>query len=242
MRIKSKVIRIAKFIKSFTRNKNSVFLNEKQTVDFILKNHSSFIRIGDGEFNLMEGRSIDYQKFDKKLSKSLKRYILMDEKNILIGMPGKYLKGTGINLLKSRVHFSSWTHVRYYYKNFLSMYKRTYGDAFLFGKGKNNIYDKIWLNSNIKKIIFVHNNEKYAKYFEKKYGIETVFVKVPSKNAYDEKNEIIKKITNIKDYNKPNVQILVSAGPAGKVIVYNLANLGCWAIDTGHCWDDPLTE
>ena len=71
----------------------------------------------------MEGRSIDYQKFDKKLSKSLKRYILTDEKNILIGMPGKYLKGTGINLLKSRVHFSSWTHVRYYYKNFLSMYK-----------------------------------------------------------------------------------------------------------------------
>ena len=34
--------------------------------------------------------------------------------------------------------------------------------------------------------------------------------------------------------------LTISAGPAGKVLVYRLSKRGYWCIDAGHCWDDPL--
>ena len=40
--------------------------------------------------------------------------------------------------------------------------------------------------------------------------------------------------------NEKNTEIVVSCGPAGKVIVKRFSHEGFLSIDTGHCWDEPL--
>ena len=66
------------------------------------------------------------------------------------------------------------------------------------------------------------------------------FIQIPDKNAYKELEKIFGKIIDkIKD-NKNNSMIIISAGPAGKILVDKLGKKGIWAIDTGHCFDFPL--
>lgn len=155
----------------------------------------------------------------------------------LIGMPGKYIESSGKFMLKSRLLLSCWSHTRYYFNKKYDV-AVPYGDAFLFCKGGNGIYEKIWTESPIKHFVFVHNNIKYANMFREKYNTEVSFVKIPEKNAFDNIDIIYAEVkSKIKNGDE---MVLVSAGPCGKILVYRLARKGIWAIDTGHCWDKPL--
>lgn len=247
-KIKRRVKLIKQYLASFSKVKNSYFLSERETINFLLQNHSSFIRFGDGEFNIMEGESIHYQQYNKKLAESLidmlDNYQLKSNsknKKLLIGMPGYFLKQHGYYFLKSKILLMCWTNVRYLFKKKWDK-DNIFGDAFVFGKGKESIYKDLWLKSSVNRIIFVHNNKKYAQKFQEKYDIKTLFVSVPSKNAYHEIESVIKKIEQIPQFNGSHTQILISAGPAAKILTYKLLEKGCWAIDTGHCWDDPLVK
>ena len=53
-----------------------------QTLDYIIENQSSIIRFGDGEMDLMLGKSIPYQVYDENLASQLKEIISLqsDEK------------------------------------------------------------------------------------------------------------------------------------------------------------------
>lgn len=63
------------FFLSYAGAGNAAFLSSKETVDYILKERKSFIRYGDGEFDIMEGKAIRYQKFDKKLAAQLEKIV-----------------------------------------------------------------------------------------------------------------------------------------------------------------------
>lgn len=215
----------------------STFMTNKETVEYIIKNKKSLIRLGDGEFNFLSGKNIHYQLFDKNLFFELQSIItefitLKDQKHYLLCMPGEFLKPNIFKLNFDQI--KSWAFGRYYFKKNLDK-KIEYGDAFLFAKDNEPLYKKIWLDTKPDKVIFVHNSIKYAEQFEKKYKINTVFIKVPEKNAY---NNIIDIENKIKEFANKNSLILLSAGPCAKVIVFHLKEY--WCIDTGHCWDSPL--
>ena len=234
------------FVISVKKPGNAIFLDSDETIAEILNKRKSFIRLGDGEFDILEGKSIHYQIFNDKLKRDLNIIIdtyLTDsyDCNYLLGMPNKYLINYGWSLLSSKSKLISWAHTRYYFqKNFdLNV---IYGDSFLFGKGREDVYSVLWKRDKINNIIFVHNDKKYALYFKNKYKINVQFIKVPSRNAYEKIDEIVKNIIDLNYYNEKETQILISAGPAGKVISFMLAEQGAWVIDTGHCWDEPLEE
>lgn len=230
------------FLASYKGSSKAVFLSAEETVHCILKERKSFIRFGDGEFDIMEGKGIHYQKFNKRLARRLEKivteYTTKGNNSYLLGMPGLCLKPTGRFLLKSYVMLSSWAHSRYYFNKRFDKSVQ-YGDAFLFRKGIENTYKRLWTESKVNHFIFVHNDKKYADKFWETWGAEVSFIKVPKKNAFDNIDAIYKEIkSKIKEKNE---MVLISAGPCGKVLAYRLSGEGIWVIDTGHCWDNPIS-
>lgn len=224
--------------------KYSTLLSIDETIKEIKYKNKSLIRYGDGEFIIMSGGDIHYQCSDKvleeKLNNIIKEYLINPQKSpYLLCMPTPFISCNGMKLSKRRVWVSSWARARYYYKKNLDLRDIYYGDAFLFSKTYEASYEKIWSNSD--SIIFLHNNKKFAENFTAKYGIKTTFIKVPSNNSFAEVDKLLDKILVAIDKDTSiNKLVLISAGPCAKVLVYELSKRGIKAIDTGHCWDDPL--
>ncbi|WKA57817.1 GT-D fold domain-containing glycosyltransferase [Planococcus shenhongbingii] len=241
-RIKIWLKTIYYFVFSLKCNNTALLMNGNDTVKEVLKNKKSIIRFGDGEFNILSGKSIAYQMYSKELHEELERiiknYLKEDEATYKLCLPTDFLKKSGFYLLKKRIYISSWSYTRYIFKKKYDE-NVSYGDAFLFAKGNEEIYKKLWITA--KNVIFIHNNEKYANYFEQKYGINTKFIEIPKKNAFEEREKIYNKINiALREVDKEKLIIIVSAGPLGKILVENLSNIGLVVYDTGHCWDDPL--
>ena len=230
-------------IGSFGKSKANI-LNTEETIELLEQTGKSFIRFGDGEIGIFRGKSVHYQQWSKELYdnflKLKEQYERDKECTFILGVPYKYFANSSIKLLKKRVLISSWAQSKFYFQREFSP-NITYGDAFLFAKGKEDMYSKIWFNC--ENIVFVHNNIRYAKQFEKRYHKKVFFVEIPSHNTFEQYGNIFNRICDILNtLEKDKTQVLVSAGPAGKLLVLDIAKMGFRAIDTGRCWDDPLDE
>lgn len=243
MRIRLWLRTIYFFVLSIGKNRNARFYTVEESINYVINNNASLIRFGDGEFNIMDGRSIVYQVFSSELSNNLQTIINeyikgSPENNYLLCMPRDFLDNNGIKLLKKRTYLSSWSYSRYIFKK---KYDKNviYGDAFAFSDIYEDIYMRLWIEKDLESVIFVHNNIKYCESFKQKYGLECDFVKVPDFNSYEVKEEILQEIlTCAKKLNR--FIVLISAGPCAKYLTFELSKKGIIAIDTGHCWDDPL--
>lgn len=219
----------------------------EETVEEINKG-KSLIRFGDGEFGIYRGKDIHYQIWSPELKESFEK-IKADFENkkdacpYILAVPKRFMTAKGTELAKKRVYVSSWSQSRY---DFKKNFKRDlpYGDSFLFEKGNKGIYSKIWTAEACpQNIIFVHNNEQYPQYFKDTYKKNTVFVKCPSRDSFESIDTIEKEIREEiqkNNWDKNQVMLTISAGPAGKVLVYKFSKEGYQCIDAGHCWDDPL--
>lgn len=220
----------------------SRILSPEDTVNIIKKEKKSVIRYGDGEFYLLNGNSIHYQSYSVLLKKCL--YDIVEEyksnKNIFIlCMPKHYFECKGMEIMKSKTIFRSWVRPRFMFKTRYDSDGLEYGDAFLFAETNRKIYEKIWSGNDINSIIFVHNSQIYADKFSRTYNKNVFFIEVPSRDAFDAVDTITDDILKLHRIHNSDI-VLISAGPCAKVIVWNLSKKGIWAIDTGHCWDEPI--
>ncbi len=235
------------YIASWRGAEHAVFLDREATVREILAQKKTFIRYGDGEFDIMEGKSIHYQACTPALRKALRdildSYIAGEGKGgYLVGMPHAFLKPSGRFMLTSRRLLSCWSHTRYFFRREFDR-KVCYGDAFLFSGDGEAVYRHIWTDAAPDQVVFVHHAPVYAEQFEKTYHIPTVFVRILPENAFEELERIYCDVCGcVSDAAAQNkrLMVLISAGPCGKVLAHRLAQDGIWAIDTGHCWDEPL--
>ena len=145
---------------------------------------------------------------------------------------------------KNAVFLNTEDTILYALNNRISLIR--YGDGefgFFEKRGVSyQVYEDNLENDFIENVVFVHNDIKYYNDFVQKYNfINCKYVKIPNKNSYQFIHQIEQDIkNNVTSIN--NTVILVSAGPAAKPIVRDLSNCGLWAIDTGHCWCDPLRD
>ena len=223
------------FLYSFKMPKANIY-GPEETVNTCIKDKKTIIRFGDGEFNFFRNIGVDYQEYNDEIKNGFNEY--NSDSNYLICLPKCFFSCSGLKLLSKRRYLISWSYARYYFKRRIKK-ELLYGDAFSFGKQNEKYYSKIFKKSKIDRVIFVHNDEKYFKKFKNKYNLETEFVKIPRKNSYKEKELIIDNILKLIK-NKANTIVLISAGPAAKMIAYELSQNEIWCIDTGHCWDMPL--
>lgn len=234
------------FIFSFCGTKKNI-LSPQETIKMI-KNGRSLIRFGDGEFGIFHGKDIHYQNWSPELKEafdSIKQDFETQGEDCpyVLAVPQRFMKVNGFRLMKKRVYVSCWSEARY---DFQRRYSKTaiYGDSFLFEKKNKPIYSEIWNGENCSpNIVFVHNSAECAQAFRDTYQKRVEHVACPPKDAFESvdilEKEILSKIgTN--GWTSKDVMITISAGPAGKVLVYRLSKKGYHCVDAGHCWDDPL--
>lgn len=243
LKVKALIQTMYYWIKSVHCIKKSIILSSEETVRYILDNKKSLIRYGDGEFYLMDGNSIHYQKYTEELRDVLYDIVMSYIQNTadskyLLCMPKRYFECTGFHLLRGKVYIRSWVRPRYVFSEKYDL-PVNYGDAFLFTKENTAVYERIWNHQQVRKVLFVHNDEKYANSFADLYKKEVFFIKIPAADAFERREVILTDIINTVQNNSADM-VLISAGPCAKYLVQRLAAMGIWAIDTGHCWDEPL--
>ena len=127
-------------------------LNLYDTLYGLIDTDKSLARFGDGEFKIMMGESINFQKYDARLAKRLCEIIANNSDDVMVGLPDVF--GYCPSDYFRRVLISSRDFL-YKYINF----ERPYGDAFLTrqskftSESKGNDYYKslkrLWENKDI---------------------------------------------------------------------------------------------
>lgn len=244
---KDTIFKIKRFILSryafinynlFIKSKKLKVHSIEKTIDDIIKNKASIIRYGDGEMDLINGKELKFQKYNKELSERLNEILsLKSTDKLFIAIPeifngiNQYVREEkefwAISLLKT---YKNWElHCDgEYYNAFLSR-------PYLRYKDKENckiLFDKIKKIYKNKDVILVEG--EYSRLgvgndlFNEVKSLKRILC--PTKNAYDMYDKILNEVLK----QEKNKLILVSLGPTSKPLVYDLHNKGYQAIDLGH--------
>ncbi len=214
-----------------------------ETIKDLISCRASFCRFGDGEFYLINGQSIPFQRYDEKLSVRLREIFKSSSKNIFIGMPHfyfyeepslqdvqKYFVRTWVSKNRNKIYEIANRSMQYYDTAATQLYAlyKEYDFDFYFSQIKS-----IWLNRDI---VIVCGETVFDKLdnniFSCAKSIE--YIRAPSKDAYSQYNSILNKVMAV---NKTKL-IIVILGPTATVLAYDLAIEGYQAIDFGHIAKD----
>lgn len=221
------------------------FLNKEQTLDYLLKNKKSFIRFGDGEFTLLYGFDIRFQRYNPLLKSSLERIIRAYalDSPYLLGLPFQYLK-MSYSDLKKIGKLAYWQKGKILIQSYTSK-RCIYGDSFTFRPTdiprdsplKDQEIFELWRN---KEVLLVGSMVKNFKNKDLPLAKAQYLLECPTTNAFEKREEIIESIydiINIHHLKRDNMIILISLGPAAKIITYELSKKGLIAYDMGHYFD-----
>jgi glycosyltransferase family protein len=219
-------------------------LNPYNTLDTILQNGKSVTRFGDGEFELLLGRSIEFQNYDPLLAKRLSEIIRNSDDNIIVCIPHYFWYSVNnCNLHVKEYARKIVSRRRTLYEEFLLDGKLYYATEFtqLYMTYKQNIdlsqyfesLISIWKNQDIT-IIQGSGITKSFNYniFESAKSVDFVFG--PSKNAFSSYDQILDKAKKI----ERSRLILIILGPTATVLAFDLARLGFNVLDIGHTAKD----
>ncbi|MDO5563897.1 MAG: GT-D fold domain-containing glycosyltransferase [Eubacteriales bacterium] len=221
-------------------------LSPIDSIDYIKKSNKSFIRFGDGEIKLINGKDLSFQKYETKLSSILKEVISNYQQNVLIGI--NYMVFHDMDIIDDRTKAINFAHSQKIGMSYLKLCNKQniYIDAAFgllpaqssldnydnfFEKLKQLFFNKdiiLFIGENVKQ--YKHNIFEYAKSFTVEYG--------PTTNAFSQYDEILERV---KKYAKSPMgggqQIFCFIlGPTGKALVYELSKLNYLAYDIGHMW------
>ena len=214
-----------------------------ETIAYILEGTLSFGRYGDGEFNIIFGKSIEFQKYSEKLSERLLSVLNSNEKNFCIGIPRFYFYPDERLRTPQRRFVRGW--VRENRNEIISLLdiKKVYYDTCatqLYALRNNNNLNayfnfmrKIWHS---KRVVVVCGENSFKKVSPDLVdnALEISYIRGPSKDAFEKCDELIAQVLR---YTKDTV-VLISLGPTATVMAYDLYTLGYQAIDIGHTFKD----
>lgn len=211
------------------------------TLDKIVKDKCSISRLGDGEFDLIWGIGIRYQKVNEKLTKKLLQILRSNEEKLLVGI-GNALD---FNYLERYTDFANnfwkgWLHDnkfkilkllskrKQYYSAQISRFYIDYKDKSNAGeyvKKLKALWDK-------KDVLIVEGEFSRLgvgnDLFDNMNSIQRIIC--PAENAFDIYEEILKEVLK---YGEDKL-ILLALGPTATVLAYDLYKAGYWAVDIGH--------
>lgn len=210
-----------------------------QTLDYIMENQSSIIRFGDGEMDVMLGKSIPYQVYDENLASQLKEIIsLQSDDKLVIGLP---------NVFADRSNFTPaaeafWKgHLEHHLKDYVELARADwYGTTFV-SRPYIDYVDKsqsfsqfeklkqIWKDKDILIVEGVTSRSGVGNdLFDGANSIKRIIC--PSHNAYARIEEIQEAVLQYAE----NRLILCMLGPTAKILSYNLFKKGYRVLDIGH--------
>lgn len=212
-----------------------------ETVEEIVNGKKSISRFGDGEFDMIYGIGMNYQKYDSKLAKRLEEIVLSENENILIGLPNvvnlDYCKEyTGfatefwpnwINKYKFKL-VRLLKHNRKYYSTQITRFYLDYKDKSHTAEYVKEL-KKIWDGRDVVIIEGMQSRLGVGNdLFDNMKSIQRIIC--PSENAFDIYDRILNEALKI-DKNK---LVMLALGPTATVLSYDLAKAGYQAVDIGH--------
>ncbi len=217
-------------------------LSSEKSFDLLLKTKKSLIRFGNGESEIIVGLDMGTQEYRKELRNELieiwKNY--SENCTYLMALTNWNLT-VDIKELKRRGTFGIWRFMRYLlWKYKIEQSPLPYLETDMFRASDIMLpYEKIELLwKDFQNIIMVHNSKEYFNWFRSKNKYKKVwFVKIPDKNMFDLLDNIKKEIFQLITKNKlfhSEIVILIAGGPGGKVLCYELINMGYRCYDMGN--------
>ena len=217
--------------------------DKENTLKEIIKHKKSLARFGDGEYIIIFGGDINYQKYDKNLSRRLLEIINNRNKNrnLLVGINLPYKKKDLENILEVGVKYwiNYLSHNKFKLLKIINKKKKYYSATitrfYSHLEDKSNApkiikkLRKIWENRNI---IIVEGEQSRLGYgndlFNNTKSIKRILC--PVRNAFSVYDKILNAVLKI---SKDNL-ILIALGPTAPVLAYDLSQLGYQAVDIGH--------
>jgi hypothetical protein len=218
-------------------------LDQRASLEEIIKTGKSLIRFGDGEATIMEGGDLYFQKNTACLMHTMQTIMrnYTHDSPYLIAVPPQMLKSHDTQ--SEEAPDERWHKAKFQFSaNLPSSNLPPLLDAMIFREDTSLTTDeiaKIW--EPYETIFFVHSNYKYFVDFSSSMKDKDVqFINLYGANSYVNVRSVLSRIDHHEDRSrqasKPAIA-LVSGGPAGKVIVAALSARGVRAIDCGHYFD-----
>ena len=218
-------------------------LNYEDTIDTILSYPKSFCRFGDGEIDIMQGKSIQFQKYDKRLAKILLNILKDSATDMYVGINYNYFHSSKmLNDYNRKFYLLDARKYRHFLLDNCTS-KRTYIAAAF-----NQMYmvsDSYDCEDYYKKIRTLFYNRDIAIFagegILQKYSYDVfdtcntkTIIEGPSIDAFYEYDELLNKA---KTFNKDTILCFI-LGPTSKALVYELTKCGYIAWDIGHMAKD----
>jgi len=239
--------------KNKNKNKNKELCRIEENFPGILSFHEmldkilaggSISRFGDGEFNLILGRDIPFQKASATLASRLSEILSRNDSNLLVCIPSLKIKPPIPGFEKYVDWWKSyWIKNWNYLSPFLN--NRTYGNAFfsreyVFPEIAVVDLKKIWDGRDVVFVVpkngrFIYDN----RLFENIKGKEEI--NVQPQNAFEEYDKILSECLK----QSKDKLFFISAGPTATVLAADLSSYGYQALDMGHfpnCYAEYLGE
>lgn len=238
--LKKEIIYLVYNIRFLLKKLDIKVLSIESTLDLIIENNFSVIRIGDGEIAVLNGEDISFQKYNIDMTNRLKYVITNSTDNLLICIPDIF-GNLDQYTPKSKFFWNSHRNA------YLGFYKRTfskitYGNSFIsrpyliFSNKNNEIMvnrferiKKIW---DMKDILIIEGLTTRSgvgnDLFSNTKSVKRILC--PPTNAFEKYDEILEAA---KKYGK-NKLVLTMLGPTAKILTYDLSIMGIQTIDIGH--------
>ena len=215
-------------------------LSIDQSLDYLLEKGASVVRFGDGEMDLIAGRSIVYQDFDPELSARLREMMSMESnERLMICLPDVF---TGLERYSiDAQNFWSLNHLPHFLEKYKNICRAPwYGSTFI-SRPYIDLEDKtpsagyfaklkqLWQDKDLLIVEGLTSRSGVGNdLFDGAKSIKRIIC--PSRNAYSKLEAIKQAVREQAD----NRLILTMLGPTAKVLVYDLVQEGYRALDIGH--------
>lgn len=202
---------------------NVSFYNNNDLFQELKEGRKSFIRMGDGEIHLMLNGDIGYQKYDPELKKWLLWIVnaYSEDAPFILGLNSVDINKDNAEL-KKIWRLQVWLPIKVMFHYFFPK-NISYADALVFYHQANKSYLKELMQN--RRVIVVANEQiishLHTPDFQVAITIETIVC--PDKDAFSSKNDIIESIyKKVLSYNHDDILVLLSCGPASKIIAHEL--------------------
>lgn len=208
----------------------------KNQVEELLLRGYSFVRWGDGEASILEGKSISYQCYSEELAFELKSVLFQPRKQLIVGAPYIFTCKSLLSLILEK-KFVIWAESR---ALFISQYQNTgrvYADAFGFRSESDFSYLgvlKRLISASTSIYVIARESDNVDSFFSAiGAGRQVNRIVVPSDSCYSVIGEMERQV----NARGKGDLILLSCGPASKALVARCLGAGAQLVDVGHLFD-----
>ena len=213
----------------------------EETINKIKKDNCSISRFGDGEFYIIEGNNIGFQKYNKTLSERLKEVFLSNDSNHFVCVtnalnPKNYKEYTKKQKKWIKNNFKRTIFIRLKYFDYEKLYYNALISRFWIPfKDKNRAkkvaesLKKVWQGRDV--VIVEGEKTRMGVGNDLLDGTKSVKrILCPAENAFEKYDKILDCCIKM----PKDSLFLIALGPTATVLSYDLYKSGYQALDIGH--------